>query len=55
MEEFCHWCREKEVKPVDPPSNALVDFFSYIFQVEKASAFTIKGYRSAMSNILNFR
>ena len=40
--------------PPPPPIHAVADFFSYLFQEEKASVSTIKGYRSAISNTLKF-
>ena len=45
---------QREVNPVDPALNDLVDFFCYLFDTLKLSVASIKGYRSAISNILKF-
>ena len=45
---------QREVNPVDPALNDLVDFFCYLFDTLKLSVASIKGYRSAISNTLKF-
>ena len=51
---FSDWCLQREVNPVYPALNDLVDFFCYLFDTLKLSVASIKGYRSAISNTLNF-
>ena len=51
---FLDWCLQREVNPVDPALNDLVDFFCYLFDTLKLSVASIKGYRSAISNTLKF-
>ena len=51
---FSDWCLQREVNPVDPALNDLVDFFCYLFDTLKLSVASIKGYRSAISNTLKF-
>ena len=49
------WCLQREVNPVDPALKWFGRFFyCYLFNTLKLSVASIKGYRSAISNTLNF-
>ena len=50
---YSDWCKNKNMDPLSNSVPQIADFLNYLFEEQKLAVSTIKGYRSAISRLLN--
>ena len=50
--QFCDWCRQKQTNPLQASVPLVADFFIFLRESKKLSCPAIKGYRSALAQVL---
>ena len=50
---YCDWCKKKNMDPMSNSVPQIAEFMNYLFEEQQLAVSTIKGYRSAISRVLN--
>ena len=52
---FCRWCRGRSIAPLGATISVIVDFLIHLRQDKGFSLLALKGYRSAITSVLNLK
>ena len=52
---FRNWADQQNIDPIQATPQIVADFLTFLFSVKKCQVFTIRGYRSTISNTLKYR